>query len=72
MSARFKREAGTIFTRAFVNDSILIFREMKKKPPMTKRKMSISLQSNQNVNSVTSEGDPMNRTNNSNFNSPNK
>ena len=28
---RFKNDSGSIFTKSFVNDSILIFREMKKK-----------------------------------------
>ena len=46
LSKRFKSQAQSIFTRAFVNDSILIFREMKKKPPVSRRKVSISLQSN--------------------------
>ena len=31
ISHRFKDEAGSIFTKAFVDDAILMFREMKKR-----------------------------------------
>lgn len=49
ISKRFKSETETIFTQAFVNDSILIFREMKRKKPVklaARRKLSLSLVSN--------------------------
>ena len=74
---RFKNESESVFTKAFVSDSILIFREMKKKqkvPMAARRKLSIGVQSNQPLssNQDASGGDPMNRTTNSISPSPMK
>mmetsp|Transcript_38566 Transcript_38566/g.50552 ORF Transcript_38566/g.50552 Transcript_38566/m.50552 type:complete len:92 (-) Transcript_38566:490-765(-) len=58
ISKRFKGEADSIFTKAFVNDAILIFREMKKRKQRKggpglpanihgqARKLSVGMQSN--------------------------
>lgn len=35
---KFKNDESSIFTKAFVEDCILIFAEMKKKPKMNKKK----------------------------------
>jgi len=46
ISKRFKDEANSIFTKTFVDDAILIFREMKRKRKQPRRKLSLSMASN--------------------------
>ena len=51
ISKRFKSETNSIFTKTFVDDAILIFRESKRKKKGMRRKVSLSIGSNQPLSS---------------------
>ena len=51
ISRRFKSETNSIFTKTFVDDAILIFRESKRKKKNVRRKVSLSIGSNQPLSS---------------------
>ena len=45
LAKRFKNDTHSMFTKAFIDDCILIFREIKKAPKTLKKNFSISLKS---------------------------
>lgn len=48
---RFKEEANSMFTQLFVDDAILMFLETKRKQKGPRRKISLSMTSNQPLSS---------------------
>lgn len=64
---KFKNDSQSMFTKAFIDDCILIFRELKKAPRMIKKKFSISLKSQ---GPLSSTADEMNKTQNTMNSSP--
>ena len=61
LAKRFKNDTHSMFTKAFIDDCILIFREIKKAPKTLKKNFSISLKS-QGPLSSSNAADEMNKT----------
>lgn len=77
LAKKFKNASDSIFTEAFVDDCILMFKELKKRPEggraAARRNLSMmSMKSGMNLPAYSSNNDEMNRTQNSLSISPSK